>query len=274
MISLSKDAIQGLVSQSSLEKIAEIRVFDEIDSTNSFLMQMPGPAAGAMKVAATCNQTAGRGRHGNTWQSPPGSGVCLSASYTFASRPEDLSALTLAIGLQVVRALEALGAAGVEIKWPNDLVADDRKLGGILTEVHSQRDGSVTIVSGVGINVDLDDALELGATSEWAGGVIDLCELCDELPLHDVIAAKLTEHFLTAFASFEDTGVRGIISEWPTYDWLLRRELVLDTGGEMVSGKGAGIDHDGALLIDTGNPALYRVMAGTIVKVGKREHAA
>ena len=75
--------------------------------------------------------------------------MCLSVAYTFAAQPDNLPALTLGLGLGAVDALEELGATGIEIKWPNDLVARDAKLGGILTEVQQNSAGAVTIVAGM-----------------------------------------------------------------------------------------------------------------------------
>ncbi|MGB5255872.1 MAG: hypothetical protein WBN44_01345, partial [Woeseiaceae bacterium] len=96
--------------------VESLEVFSEIESTNSYLMQQPAPSAGRVGVAATDNQTAGRGRYGRRWRSPPGSGLCLSLAYTFSSRPENLPAMTLAVGLGVVNALQEHGVAGVQLK--------------------------------------------------------------------------------------------------------------------------------------------------------------
>ena len=168
--------------ESTNDRLLHIETFAEIESTNSYLMQLPGPEPGSCRIAVTNNQTAGRGRHGKTWQSPPGSGLCLSAAYTFAARPDNLPALTLALGLGAIDALEELGARDVELKWPNDLVALDGKLGGILTEVQQRSPGAVTVVTGIGVNVDLDTELDFSIESDWARQVVDLKKVCDELP--------------------------------------------------------------------------------------------
>ena len=115
MTSLDAEVIRQLAKDPVRERLAHIKVFSEIDSTNSYLMQMPAPEPGRLSVAVTNNQTAGRGRHGKTWQSPPGSGLCFSAAYTFALQPENLPALTLALGLGAIDALESLGASGIEL---------------------------------------------------------------------------------------------------------------------------------------------------------------
>ena len=155
MISLDAGAIRGALSEDVAARLFSFEVFSEIESTNSYLMQQEAPPPGHASVALTDNQTMGRGRHGRTWQSPPGSGLCVSVGFTFATQPANLPALTLAIGLGAIAALEGLGVSGVQLKWPNDLVAGDGKLGGILTETRSHSSGLISIVSGLGINVDL-----------------------------------------------------------------------------------------------------------------------
>jgi len=270
MISLDADTIREAIPAAARNNVAQLKTFGEIDSTNSYLMQVPGPEPGKIYIAVTSNQTAGRGRHGKVWQSPPGSGVCLSAAYTFASQPKNLPALTLALGLGVVAALQELGAEGVELKWPNDLVALNGKLGGILTEVQSQAAGTVTVVTGVGINVDVGEEFDAETESDWAARVTDLKSICQRLPSHDEVAAMLISHMLQAFADFDANGLASIDERWAQHDWLFDRELVVDSGREMISGTGAGIDSDGALLINTDESGMRRITSGSVVKAGER----
>jgi len=273
MTSLDADAIRRFANDPVRERLASLDVFAEIDSTNSYLMQATGPAPGMISIAATSNQTAGRGRHGKTWQSPPGSGLCLSAAYTFAVQPDNLSALTLVLGLGAVDALEELGATGIKIKWPNDLVARGAKLGGILTEVQQSSGGAVTIVAGIGINVDLQDKDDLEVASDWAEGVVDLKSICDVTPGHEEIAGKIAAHLLQAFVDFEQLGFEAVAGQWAHYDWLLGREITVDTAGRALSGIGAGVADDGALLVDTGASGVQRVSSGTIAVAGLRGRA-
>jgi len=264
MNSLDADAIRRFANDPVRERLANLDVFAEIDSTNSYLMQTVGPAPGMISIAATSNQTAGRGRYGKIWQSPPGSGLCLSVAYTFAVQPDKLPALTLALGLGAVDALEELGATGVKIKWPNDLVARDAKLGGILTEAQQSSGGAVTIVAGIGINVDLQDNLDLKVATGWAKSVVDLKSICDVIPGQDEVAGKIAAHLLQAFVDFEQLGFATVAGRWTRYDWLLGREITVDTAGRPLTGIAAGVADDGALLVDTVELGIQRVSSGTI----------
>jgi len=269
MINLDVNAIRRFANGS--ERLADIESFAEIDSTNSYLMRKPGPAPGTINIAVTSNQTAGRGRHGKTWLSPPGSGLCMSVAYTFASRPENLPALTLALGLAAIDALQELGARSLELKWPNDLVAMDGKLGGILTEVQNQSGTEVTVVAGLGINIDLPAKLDFGLETDWARRTVDLKRVGVALASHEELAGKMTTHLLQAFAEYEKSGFAAVAERWSQYDWLLGREITIDTGQTQFSGIGAGVADDGALLIDTPESGVRRISSGTIVIAGSRK---
>lgn len=271
MTILDADSIRQNTSSAAQNRISSMRVFDEIDSTNTYLMHESAPAVGMMSVAVTNNQTAGRGRHGKTWQSPPGAGLCLSTSYTFASRPENLSALTLVIGLAATAVLEELGVDKVQLKWPNDLVANNGKLAGILAEVKEQSDTATTVVTGIGVNVDMPDELYGKAENEWTRHVVDLKSLCSLVPLHEQIAGALMTKFCNTFNQFETDGFGQFADKWAGRDWLLGREITVQTADRQVSGIGAGIAGDGALLLDTPDSGTRRITSGSVVLAGSRE---
>jgi len=271
MTSLDADAIRGSLGDAALDRLVGFEAFAEIESTNSYLMRQDCPAPGHVRIAVTDNQTMGRGRHGRTWQSPAGSGLCLSVAYTFGSQPDDLPALTLAIGLGVIEALEGVGVDGVQLKWPNDLIAADGKLGGILTETQSQATGAISVVTGVGINVDLGQELDFGIDTNWTRRVVDLTGFADTLPPRDVLAARLIDSLCATFVDYESGGFSRYVQRWSGRDWLLGRELTIDTPQRQVTGVGAGVADDGALLVDTGAGAVHRITSGSVIMAGVRE---
>lgn len=271
MTELDADAIRLFVGDGTAERIGSLDVFAEIDSTNSFLMQQPGPNPGELNLAVTTNQTAGRGRHGKTWHSPADSGVCLSAAYTFVSEPQNLPALTLALGLGVVDALEDLGIDGVQLKWPNDLVALDGKLGGILTERQQRAEGSVTVVTGIGLNLDLQGALDFGAEAGWARRVVDLQGICKHVPQREKIVGVLAARLLQTFVDYESKGFGQFIEPWSRRDWLFGREITVDTASRHIAGVGAGVAEDGALLVSTPASGVHRITSGSVVLAGDRD---
>src|SRR5580704_7189444 len=124
-------------------------------STNSDLLQREAPAAGHFDFLTAEYQTAGRGRRARSWFAPPGGAICLSLSWSFASLPRDISALSLAIGVCALRGMAETGVTGAALKWPNDLVVGSAKLGGILSELRAEAGGPAYVVVGLGLNVAL-----------------------------------------------------------------------------------------------------------------------
>ena len=265
MINLDAEAMRRSLGEAAAARLSGFDTFTEIASTNTYLMQRTGPPPGRLHVAATTNQTMGRGRHGRTWQSPPGSGLCLSLAYTFSDQPRNLSALTLAVGIGVIDALEDVGVGGVQLKWPNDLMANDGKLGGILTEARSQASGTVTVVTGVGLNMNLGDVSELELEMASVRRVADLAGFAAVLPRHEDLATRLVDRLCATFVEFEAEGFEPYAPRWTERDWLFGRDLVIDTQQRQVAGRGAGIADDGALLVDAGQGGLHRITSGSVV---------
>src|SRR5919197_2690941 len=133
----------------------EVRVLERCASTNDLLL-----AAGQADVLlAAEEQTAGRGRRGRRWHAAPGTAVTFSLAKLVQRAPRELPGLALAAGVGAARALRSLGAARTALKWPNDLMIDGAKLGGILVETRSHG-GATLAVIGIGINCRRDAALE------------------------------------------------------------------------------------------------------------------
>ena len=266
--SLDAESIENAVKQTAGAWLENLEVFAEIDSTNSYLMQAATPASGKALVAVANKQTAGRGRHGKAWDSPPGSGVLLSIAYSFSPSPANLPALTLALGLAAIDALEALGAEGVQLKWPNDLVADDGKLGGILTEVRQQSNKGATVVAGIGMNIDYER--EPDGESGWTSKSANLKQVLPKLPENETIITQLVEYLLKGFVAFDESGFEPLSERWSRYDWLLGRELTVGGTAGQVKGVGAGIGADGALLVESEMHGMQRITSGSIAHVGDR----
>ena len=228
-----------------------LEVFAELDSTNSYLMSQAPPPPGRFRVALAEHQTAGRGQMGRRWLSPPSSGICLSMSYTFRRPSDGLSRLTLAIGVGLAELLEEIGVRGIGLKWPNDLIMRNAKLGGILTEARSGASGDITVVVGLGINVDLEGALPESAPTSKFGPVIDLASCCDRLPSRSVLSAKLIERLFNTLAEFDADGFQRFYSAWPAYDWLRGQRICVEAGECVESGVCEGIGSDGALVLRT-----------------------
>jgi len=269
MSKLDVAKIQRPLSELANAGLENLETFSSIASTNTYLLSQAAPPGGRYRVAIADHQTSGRGRHYRRWVSAPGSGLCMSLAFTFGRTLEQLSGLTLAIGTGVAGALQQLGFDRIALKWPNDIVALDGKLGGILTEVRSGKGDGTTVVTGVGLNVRLSDQLDIDTTSGWSAAPVDLHSFEQPVPERELLAGTLIEHLFQTFTKFDELGLAGFIDDWQRYDWLRDREISVDMADKRVTGIAVGIDSDGALLVDS-KSGRSRVISGSIVMAGAR----
>ena len=228
--------------------LGDISIFDEIDSTNAELIRQF--QAGSHRNAACLAefQNAGRGRRGRHWISPFGSAVCLSVAWHFQRAMSELDGLALALGVAAVETLEEFGVETVGLKWPNDLVVDDRKLGGILIEVRGEADGPCIVVAGIGLNYALQRAGQLQIDQPWT----DLHRMCAaSRPGRNQLTGRLLQHWLLALSAFAADGFEPFVEQWNRYDCLRSRSLRVERSGRWIHGTGAGVDQQGALRLET-----------------------
>lgn len=244
-------------------RIDRFAAFDRIDSTNSWLKARHLPPAGRASIAIADHQTAGRGRHERTWLSAPGASLCLSVAYTFEHVPDNLPALTIALGVGVLEQLEQLGVGPLALKWPNDLMLGDAKLGGILTEAQQHGRDAFGIVTGIGLNLDLPDSLRRGLEQADRIDIASLADALDDVPPRDMIAARVITAILQVLTDYDARGFGELYRRFKPVDWLDGRWVVVESASGNVEGKGAGIDRTGALLVETAS-GKKRVVAGTV----------
>ena len=263
MSTIDAAALRAALAPEVRSKLAQLDVFPEIDSTNAWLMAQPAPAAGAHRIAIADHQTSGRGRGGNCWLSAPGASLCLSIAHTFRGRPGNLAALTLAIGVAAVYALRDVGADDVKLKWPNDIVAGDGKLGGVLAESHNTSEGGATVVIGIGINLELPTGILASVDSGWAQSPVDLRAILERGVSRESLAVAVIGHVIDTLGTFEGRGFDAFAESWRRYDWLRGRAVTVEQPGGALRGTASGIDADGALLVRQA-ATTTRVIAGSI----------
>ena len=224
-------------------EISTMEVFFSTDSTNAQLMKRVGRPGFHGSVIVAEYQNAGRGRRGRHWLSPLGSGICLSIAWRFDPQPETLTALSLAAGVGVVNALHDLGLTEVGLKWPNDIICDGRKLGGILLESRGEMAGPCEVVLGIGINYSLPEQLirELGRP------VTDICSYQHDPLTRNVLCGKVINHALRMFREFDARGFSRFIDQWHQYDWFAGKEARLLMLDRSYTGKVLGVTGNGLL---------------------------
>jgi BirA family transcriptional regulator, biotin operon repressor / biotin---[acetyl-CoA-carboxylase] ligase len=224
--------------------------FPTVDSTMDLLHELASDGAEEGTVVVACEQTSGRGSRGRVWRSPPG-GLWVSVLYR-PRTPGAVELLSLRIGLAVAEALEATGSGlRIAIKWPNDLILDERKLGGILCEARWHGEALAWIVAGIGLNVTNMIPAELAAGAT---------RLADHLP--DVRPEALEPQVIARLRALDAAGDRLDQAELAALrgrDWLWGRRLLAP-----VAGRADGIAEDGALLVRAAGDTVRRIRAGTV----------
>jgi BirA family biotin operon repressor/biotin-[acetyl-CoA-carboxylase] ligase len=231
-------------------RVARVASVWSIDSTNTALLARANPEQGSCEVLLAEFQTAGRGRRGRAWLAPPGGAICLSLSWTFREVPQDLGALGLAVGVCALRALRAHGIDAVTLKWPNDLLVGERKLGGVLIDLRAESAGPASVVIGIGLNLTLGAAL-LGQIAQSGTVATDLASTLQPLPARNALAAALVSACVTGLRAFEREGLKPFIEDWRAADALRGRPVSVSAADGLARGVARGIDLRGALMLET-----------------------
>jgi BirA family biotin operon repressor/biotin-[acetyl-CoA-carboxylase] ligase len=242
---LDESRIRAALPRARASRLGALEVHWELDSTSSELQRRLGEAADLSFVLAE-TQTAGRGRRGRSWLSPPGLNLYLSCVKRFDRGFATLSGLSLAVGVMVLRAIESFGIGGAGLKWPNDLLAAGGKLAGVLVELSGEYQGPCAAVIGVGLNLRLTEALR-----DQAGQpACDLATLAeDRLPDRNVMAARLVAALADGLREFERHGFEAFAADYARHDLLAGRTLKLSGAQGHFEGIGAGVDARGALQV-------------------------
>lgn len=262
---LSGPAILGALAPATREAIESLDVLLVTTSTNAYLTSRPAPVPGRLRVVTAEYQSGGRGRRGRRWLSPLGHGICLSVAWAFENAPRDLPALSLVAGVAVTSALTELGVEGVRLKWPNDIVADGGKLGGILVEVAGEPGGPLRAVIGIGLNVRPVTAIAAAVRDE--GGALPAVALDDLLAGRHLARNRLVGGLLDALHAglleFSAGGVRPLLAAWRRLDSLAGSPVEVTLGSESFTGVARGVADDGALLVER-DGTVVPVVAGDV----------
>jgi BirA family biotin operon repressor/biotin-[acetyl-CoA-carboxylase] ligase len=233
----------------------DVDALAECDSTNTQLLARAEAGAPSGTVLVADRQTAGRGRRGRTWFAAPGDSLTFSLLWRFPQESTAPGGLSLAVGLALARGLSSLGIGGIGLKWPNDLLLQGRKLGGVLVELQPGQLRSAVI--GIGLNLHLPDSLPIDVRQEAAA----LDQTGQAYAREPVLAALLTalqrtldEYAVSGFPALRD-------------DWMAHHahqgQAVRISGGTELEGRCLGVDGDGALLVHT-DQGLQTVVSGDV----------
>lgn len=226
-------------------QIGALHVDFETGSTQHNALQHAAPEQGVAVWLAEC-QTAGQGRRGKVWQSPPLSNIYCSVNRRFHCSIAALSGFSLAVAVMLAEALQDFSAEKVWVKWPNDIWLDESKCAGLLIQVRGEASGPCDVTVGFGVNVHMTDAAGSGIDQKWTTlsrhGLGDLDR--------NAMLAVLLESLLNGFERYESEGLSGFIGRWQELDGLKGKPVRLIGGAQPTEGIARGVDAEGALLLD------------------------
>lgn len=238
-------AIRAALPASLAPRVGALENHWCIDSTSNEIARRLATLPDRSFVFADWQQ-AGRGRRGRAWVSPPGSSLQVSCLKRFRAGYAALSGLSLVAGIAAAEAIEACGVRGVRLKWPNDLVLGDAKLGGILVELGGDAGGPCHAIVGVGINCALPTAVRAALARPCA----DLVEACaGRAPTRNRLAAALVGRLIETLDAFAQSGFAAYAQAFAERDALAGRDVRIEGARRAFTGVAAGVDARGALQV-------------------------
>ncbi len=247
-----------LLDEESLKQSLALNELDVRLITDSTNEALKGEGFGHNKLVVAEYQSAGRGRRGRQWVSPLASNLYWSLGWKTQLPVQQLGGLSLVVGLATVSALSQLGVKDVEVKWPNDIRYQGRKLGGILVELSGDMVGGLNVIIGVGLNVYMASVAADSIDQDW----INLQELHPNISRQAVLI-NVIKQLQAHLEQFSSEGFESFKNDWSRVDECFNKKVSILQGDDVVNGVGAGVDTNGAFLLQTGK-GIKPVYAGEV----------
>tara|TARA_R110002110_G_scaffold303525_2_gene517640 strand:- start:6513 stop:7490 length:978 start_codon:yes stop_codon:yes gene_type:complete len=245
---LDQAAVTDSLGAQACALMRTLDILDTVDSTNAEAMRRIELGDAAGRVITAEQQSAGRGRRGRQWVSPYARNLYVSVVWQYHQGAAALEGLSLAVGVAVARALADCGLPPVQLKWPNDVLFNGAKLGGILLEMTGDASGVCQVVVGVGLNVRMPQGAATGIDQAWT----DVHSIAtDGAPSRNTLLAALLDNLLPLLAEFETNGFAPLRDAWQKLDAFSGERVVVHTPGRDLAGIARGVDERGALQLET-----------------------
>ncbi len=251
LVKLDEQSIRKNLQHENLD----IEIFETITSTNSYLKTCEHNET--IKICLAEQQTQGIGRFNRNWHSPFSQNIYLSCRYPFNKDISELGGLSLAVSLAVLKAIQVEHHdLKFQLKWPNDIVYEDKKLAGSLIEIIAN-DGEYDAIIGIGLNVNMleDDAK---IPQPWTS----LRQIFGHYIDRNILATNLINTLLKYLDKFATYGLEPFLSEWNQYNQLLGKKISLKHGNEETQGTVIGINNHGHLLLELADSSVQAFSSG------------
>ena len=239
----------------------DIRVFEETSSTNDVAEKLARDGVKEGVVVFAESQTKGRGRLGRKWLSPSRKGLWFSVLLRPDLRPEAATHLTVAAATALARAVREHTGLKPEIKWPNDILLNGKKVAGVLTELSAELDRVKHVILGIGVDVNLD-AGDLPAELRPLASSLKI-ESGRPVPRAE-LAASILRELDRDYALIGRRQFGKLSDEWESQCVTLGRRVSIRVGDRAIHGRAESLDEDGALLLRTEHGRLERIIGGDV----------
>jgi len=242
----------------------EIFFYETVGSTNAIAADLPEKTPEGTVILAECQQK-GRGRLGRLWLSPPGINIYMSVILRPDIEPRDTTLITLMAAVACALALRRVTGTLITIKWPNDLMVSGKKIGGILTEMKTARARIISVVVGIGININGDLA---SFPEEIRGIATSVKNETGRLFSRERIIAEILNEMTRWYRLVEVRDREALLSEWKRLTSTLGKEVMVISGQQTFSGYAESINNEGLLLLRLPSGELKSISSGdlTILK--------
>jgi BirA family transcriptional regulator, biotin operon repressor / biotin---[acetyl-CoA-carboxylase] ligase len=261
MTQLSADVLKRSAQTRLLGQV--VHYWDVVDSTNAALVRLSKEGAIEGTVVIADAQREGRGRLGKPWFSPPGVNLYLSVLLKPPIRLNEARFFALIGSLAIADAVEAQGVKA-QVKWPNDVLVNDKKIAGVLAEVQTH-DGRVEqVVLGMGVNLNIDRLSMDRVFGDVAAGATSVREATGRTIDRTAFAARLLESLEQRYFDFLAHGKRPLLKEWRSRSFLGRRVTVREEDMH-VEGVAIDLDEEGCLLVNLDDGSTVHVREGEVI---------
>lgn len=259
---LDAKKIKSFLPENLQDVLKRTVIFDSVSSTNTYLLNEIRSNNKKLSLCLAESQTAGRGRFQRPWISPFAKSIYLSLHWHFACDVSQLSGLSIAIAIAIVRTLAECGINddGISIKWPNDILWHNQKLAGVLVEIHGESHHECDAVIGIGLNLNLPKCF----IKKIDQAHTDLSKITDKAISRNEITALLIKNLFAVIQEFEKNKLKNFSKEWQKFDHTHDKAVVLHMGQQQIHGISRGIDHEGYLLLETENKKIQRYLSGEV----------
>jgi BirA family biotin operon repressor/biotin-[acetyl-CoA-carboxylase] ligase len=244
---LNKEQVWSKISSSVQQHISSFDVLQFVSSTNDVVAKNLAQQHQSGIICITEMQGAGRGRRGREWLSPPAGNFYGSVGWIFNDGFSVIEGLSLAVGVAIIKAMESVGASDLELKWPNDVLHQGKKIAGILIEMTGEVGGACQVVVGVGVNLQLPEVIKQQITQP----VTDLYSICGHAVDRQKLTAAIISEIISLLSDYDKTGFSKWQNEWLRYDAFKNKQILIIGMQAPLHGIARGVDEHGNLLLET-----------------------